>query len=456
GTFDIINPLIAKNKLPNLASFKNKVVLESTIPPGTGVAWASFSTGNLPGKTNIYDFTIVDDNSWKVKIVNRSLLKSKPLWKYLDEAGIKSIFMNIPITYPPEKINGIMISGIDAPSTFSNYVHPIELKEKLKEFGYEIEASGIKEKEDLPDQALNIIDKRIMTANYLLKKEFDFFIMLFRETDVVQHFAWGTDKVEKAYVKIDNFVGEVKKLSKKNKWDLIIMSDHGHERVTKAFNINAWLEKEDYLKTFVKKASFFSFIGINRERIFKILDKLKLSFLVKIVPRKFGKKIPTKNVDFEEAIITGLIDLKNTKVIAKRAVKTAQIFINKESRGGIVKNIDEDKLKNEIKLRLIKFFKNSNIEAEVKTKEELYGKKTRYAPDITIYMKERSYDIQTRFNSEKKIWDEPKELATHEINGIILTDMNLNLKSPRIIDLTPTILSYFGIKDGKFDGKSLL
>src|SRR3989344_1141102 len=166
GTFDIINPLIAKNKLPNLSSFKNKAILKSTIPPGTGVAWASFSTGNFPGKTNIYDFTIVDDNSWKIKIVNRSLLNSKPLWKYLDESGIKGFFINIPITYPPEKINGVMISGIDAPSTFSNYVHPTELKEKLKEFGYEIEVSGIKE-------------KKKKNTNFLKKKSFFFFYNAF-------------------------------------------------------------------------------------------------------------------------------------------------------------------------------------------------------------------------------------------------------------------------------------
>src|SRR3989344_507270 len=456
GTFDIINPLIAKNKLPNLSSFKNKAILKSTIPPGTGVAWASFSTGNFPGKTNIYDFTIVDDNSWKIKIVNRSLLNSKPLWKYLDESGIKGFFINIPITYPPEKINGVMISGIDAPSTFSNYVHPVELKEKLKEFGYEIEVSGIKEKKSLPDQALSIIDKRIITANYLLKKEFDFFIMLFMETDVAQHFAWGTNKVEKAYTKIDKFIGEVKNLAEKNKWDLIVMSDHGHERVTKAFNVNSLLEKEGYLKTFVKKQSFLSLIGINRERIFKVLDNLKLNFLVKIVPRKLGKKIPTENIDFEEAILTGLIDLTKTRAVGKRAVKTAQIFLNSESRGGIVKNIDEDRLKNEIKIKLHEFLKSNNIEAEVKTKEELYGGKTMYAPDITVYMKEKGYDIQTKFSSDGKIWGEPKELATHEVNGIILTDMDLNLKSPRIVDLTPTILDYFNIKKGDFDGKSLL
>ncbi|MBS3072633.1 alkaline phosphatase family protein [Candidatus Pacearchaeota archaeon] len=456
GTFDIIDPLIKIGELPNLAGFKNKAILNSTMPPGTGVAWASFATGNNPGKTNIYDFTIVQDDSWNIKIVNRKILKGKTLWNYLSEAGKKSIIVNLPITYPPEEINGIMISGIDTPSTLSNYTFPSSIKNKLKEFDYEIEVSGIKEKGEMSEQAIKIIDKRIKTAEYLLKEDFDFFIILFRETDVVQHFAWGTEKVTEAYKKIDNFIGELKKMSKKNNFEIIIMSDHGHEKVNHAFNVNSWLQKEGFLKTINKKTNIMESVGINREKIFNVLDKLKLNFLVKIVPRKLGKKIPTKNIDFEEAIITGIVDLKNTKAIAKRAVKTAQIFINKESRGGIVKNAEEAGLISEIVNKLKMFFEYNNIKAIIKTKKELYGEKANLAPDITVYMEEKEYDIQTRFVHKDKIWDETKEQATHNTEGIILSDIDLNLENARIIDMAPTILKYFGIKTGKFDGKSLL
>ncbi len=454
GTFDIINPLINEGKLPNLKNFKNKAILTSTIPPGTGVAWASFSTGNNPGKTNIFDFTIVDDDSWKIKFVNRKTLGSKPLWEYLSENKVRSCFVNIPISYPPDKINGVMISGIDTPSILSNYTYPKNLKSKLKEFNYRIEVSGLKEKSELPGQAIDILNSRIKTARYLLKKDFDFFIVLFRASDVVQHFAWGKKEVEIVYKKIDDFIMEVKRKNKNA--DLIIMSDHGHERVTKAFNVNSWLELNDYLKTNAKKSGILLNLGITREKIFRILERLNLQFLVKVVPRKLGKKIPTQKIDFEEAIITNLVDFKKTRAIAKRAVKSSQIFLNKESRGGIVKKEQEEMLKMEIITKLKSFLSKNKIRADIYTKEELYEKTAKYAPDITLYMKEKGYDTSSYIYKSKNVWDEAREMATHAVDGIILTDMKLNLKNPKIIDLAPTILNYFSIRNVKMDGQSLL
>ena len=454
GTFNVINPLIEKGLLPNLKNFKNKQILTSTIPPGTAVSWASFATGNSPGKTNVYDFTIVKDDSWKINFVNRKLAKGKKLWDYLNNAGLRAYFINIPLTYPPEEINGVMISGIDAPSKLSNYVHPKELKEELNKIGYEIEVSGLKDKNEVSDEAIEVLDKRIITARRLLKQEFDFFIVLFRGSDVAQHYAWGKEQVEIIYKKIDVFIGETKEYCKKNNADLIIMSDHGEEKVEKAFNINSWLEKEGYLKTKIKKKGILSVLGINRERIFKVLEKLNLQFLVKIIPRSIGKKIPTKDVNFEEAILTGIIDMNKTKAIGKRAVKTAQIFLNKNSRGGFVDN--EEELKKEIISKLKNYFKKENLEVNIKTKQELYGKESENAPDMSIYFKEKGYDFLACFSKDKKLWDNPKEQATHNTEGIIFTDMDLNLENPRVIDLMPTILKYFDIKEERFDGESLL
>jgi len=458
GNAELIKEFSEKGIIKNLRKFKRASILKSTMPPGTAVSWASFSTGNQPGKTQIYDFTVVDENSWKINFVNRKSLKGKPLWQYLSEAGLKSCFINLPISYPPDKINGVLISGIDAPSKLSNYVYPPELKTELDKAGYEIEVSSLQEKDKMVQQAVKILDNRVDVANTLLKKNFDFFVVLFRESDVVQHYAWGKKEVEEVYKKIDDFIGRTKEYAKKIGAEIIIMSDHGSEKVDKAFNVNVWLENEGYLKINKKGKSILSAIGISKENIFKILDKLKAGFLIKMIPRTLGKRFPTKEVDFEEAIITGLIDLKNTRAIAKRAVKTAQIFLNKKKRGGIVDEREEDSLIDEIKNKLMNFFNKQNIKAEIKTKTELYGKNAINAPDITLYLKERGYDVLTLFSEEKKLWDKTKENATHITEGILFCDLNLKLDNARIIDLTPTILDYFGLKKNaiNLDGKSLL
>ena len=84
GTFDIINPLFKKNKLSNLKKIKNSGLLKSTMPPGTSVAWSSFATGNGPGKTNIYDFTIVNDDSWKIALLFTQVLSYRSVSESTD------------------------------------------------------------------------------------------------------------------------------------------------------------------------------------------------------------------------------------------------------------------------------------------------------------------------------------------------------------------------------------
>lgn len=453
GNFEVINPFFEEGILPNIKRLKHQGNLTSVIPPATAVAWASFATGNYPGKTEIYDFTIMDDSSWKVHFINRLRLKGKPLWEYLDKAGIKSCFINMPVTYPPDKINGVIISGIETPSTMSNYVHPPELKEDLKKIGYEIEVSGLKNKrEEIVEEALHIFDKRIETAKFLLKKDFDFFFILFRASDITQHFAWGKEPVKQVYQKIDAFLGEIKK-----DYEPIIMSDHGFEKIDKAFNANAWLEREGYIKTKIKK-NFLSYTGINQQRVFWILEKLKLKSLIRFVPRNLAKKVPTDKINLEEAMATGIIDMSQTKAIAKRAVKSAQIFLNSEKRGGVVKKEDEESLKLEIKNKLLDFFNKNKINAVVNTKEELYSGTAQYAPDITIYLEEKGYDTHCLFSPDKNFFPKPLENqdAEHNLHGFIFTDLPFNLEGANLVDLAPTILDYFGIKKGNFDGRSLL
>ena len=44
---------------------------------------------------------------------------------------MKSIVVNVPGTYPPEKINGAMITGLLTPSRDSNFTYPKDIKERL-------------------------------------------------------------------------------------------------------------------------------------------------------------------------------------------------------------------------------------------------------------------------------------------------------------------------------------
>ncbi|RMF69815.1 MAG: nucleotide pyrophosphatase, partial [Calditrichaeota bacterium] len=110
-----------------------------TYPALSPVAWSAFSTGVGPGRHNIFDFLSRDRHSYLPELSSskvgqplrkislgkyeiplgkpsvRFLRKSKSFWKILGEHGIFSHILRVPITFPPEKFNGAMLSAMCAP-----------------------------------------------------------------------------------------------------------------------------------------------------------------------------------------------------------------------------------------------------------------------------------------------------------------------------------------------------
>ena len=133
---------LAEGKLPNLARLREQGCyrpLATTIPSISPVAWSSFQTGVNPGKHNIFDFLTRDKQSYQPKLSSvdirgprrklsigkyqfalgradiRLLRKSKPFWKILGEHGVFSNIIRVPITFPPEKFHGVLLSGMCVP-----------------------------------------------------------------------------------------------------------------------------------------------------------------------------------------------------------------------------------------------------------------------------------------------------------------------------------------------------
>ena len=138
----IVDRLISEGKLPNLKRIKESGTysrLKTTCPAISPVAWSSFATGSNPGRHNIFDFLsrdkktyLPDLSSARIGKVRRSvtlgkyviplgkpeirlLRKSKSFWSILGEHGIFSSVLRVPITFPPEKFYGVMLSAMCVP-----------------------------------------------------------------------------------------------------------------------------------------------------------------------------------------------------------------------------------------------------------------------------------------------------------------------------------------------------
>ncbi len=145
--FDGMDPELAERfmnegRLPNLVKLREKGTfskLRTTFPPISPVAWSTFMTGVNPGKHNIFDFLARNTSNYlpflssaeirgpkrhirigkysipfgKTEI--KALRKGTPFWHWLGEAGIFSSVIRVPVTFPPEKFEGVLLSGMCVP-----------------------------------------------------------------------------------------------------------------------------------------------------------------------------------------------------------------------------------------------------------------------------------------------------------------------------------------------------
>ncbi|MCR4409075.1 MAG: alkaline phosphatase family protein [Candidatus Saccharicenans sp.] len=167
--FDGMDPVLAEKfmaegKLPNLSRLKKEGTyrpLQTTTPAISPVAWSSFMTGCEPSKHNIFDFLsrnpknyLPDLSSARIGPPRRFiplgryriplgrpeiklLRRSQPFWKILGQQGIFSTVLRVPITFPPEKFAGHLLSGMCLPDlkgsqgTFLFYTsNPARLEKK--------------------------------------------------------------------------------------------------------------------------------------------------------------------------------------------------------------------------------------------------------------------------------------------------------------------------------------
>ena len=129
----IVERLLQRNELPNLARIREAGAyarLQTTYPAQTPVAWSSFATGTNPGGHGIFDFICRDPATYLPDLALSRFEKPKnmfslprvvnkrrgvPVWQRLSEAGVPSVVLRCPCTFPAESLQGRMLSGIGVP-----------------------------------------------------------------------------------------------------------------------------------------------------------------------------------------------------------------------------------------------------------------------------------------------------------------------------------------------------
>ncbi|MBI9076337.1 MAG: alkaline phosphatase family protein [Desulfatibacillum sp.] len=148
--------LMQAGRLPHFARLRDRggfSRLSTTNPPQSPVAWASFINGAGPGSHGLFDFIHRDptlqcqpfysgarttdgepepksrNSFWnspffKRQPQTRSNRQGVPFWDYLDQAGIPSVFYDLPANYPPTPSsagNHQCLSGMGVPDLMGTH-----------------------------------------------------------------------------------------------------------------------------------------------------------------------------------------------------------------------------------------------------------------------------------------------------------------------------------------------
>ncbi len=161
------------------------------------------------------------------------------------------------MTYPPEPVNGIMLSGYMAPDMRANVTYPISFKEELLQAvpDYQIDLDPAVSGGQIGDplaETLKMTRARIEMFRLLLEKPWDFCFLACSGADRIQHLRWDEilafhPQAVEYYQLLDTALGMM--LAKLHADDLLmIVSDHGFRGVRRKFYLQEYLYKRGLLR----------------------------------------------------------------------------------------------------------------------------------------------------------------------------------------------------------------
>jgi predicted AlkP superfamily phosphohydrolase/phosphomutase len=509
ATFDLIKPWAESGKLPTFKRLLDGGVhgnLKSTFPPITAAAWTSFMTGMNPGKHGLYDFIEPQSGSYQVRYTNAKSRLAKTIWQLLSEAGMSVGVINVPMTYPPEPVNGFVISGLDAPEGSKAITYPSDLYQELAgrfgKVGQAVRYLGYLATDQRRDAVLRSLEE--MDEHYLRMTEYllgnhpvDVAMVVFTSTDTVQHFYWHYMDPEHPHhdpAKVGNFGGAI--LAVYQRMDrfirsltagltedttVVLMSDHGFRSTSgRIVHLNQYLAQLGLLK-FQEANMKWCHPTAVLDFLIKKGDALLRRRLSSYQKGKVAQLFPQLRKKWEShAAGLSNIDWKNTKAYCYEVITCPSgIWINLKGarpQGTVEPGADYERLLQFLTEKLYDLkdpVSGKQLIKQVYRKEEIYrGPYLGQAPDLTVawwagitFVGKPSFSDNGGGKTIEYIGSRPlaggEWTGIHASDGVLLLTgkalkSNEILQGAEIIDLAPTLLYLLGIPPvEEMDGRIL-
>ncbi len=482
-TFRILHPLMQRGELPNfqkLAQEGCEGILESKYPPLTPPAWISLSTGLKPACHGVYDFWEYEEqpeqgSARKANVLTRRK-GGKAIWNILSEYGKQVLVVNVPMTYPPEAVNGIMVSGYMTPGSEVDFTYPQDFKAELFRavpdylidlenqdvFGGKKNEHGAK----LIDTVLRMTERRIELLKYLLKeKPWDFCYVAFVGPDRLQHSLWDEitslePRAIEYYKLLDQALGLL--LEQLGPDDtLFVVSDHGFHGASRLFDINEYLYSK---KLLVLNSNDQRSQALRTARMKLLLRQTGLLALARKLKRVLKKSgvMKGKGLSVYKPLLND-IDWERTMAYVPShsgfPSGFANIFLHPDMSAQRIQALCED-LKRQVDPKTAK----SLVDAIYTT--EAFGEGP-YAPAEPHLLVLPNEGITFRMNlGNQWFWDDAtnardanKRFGVHHKDGVLYAygggiKQGFNAPNTEVYDLVPTVLRSMGLPlPHAFDGR---
>ena len=405
--------------MPDTASIR----MRSVVPTVSSVAWSSFLSGCNPGGHSIFGFIDRHPGTGKLILPNAKHREGPAIYRTLGDQGIPILMMNVPVTYPPEPVNGILIGcflGIDV----HKIAWPQSVSEQLAEQGYVIDADASSASDDpgsFIEQLTGIVRKRCaIFRNLMQTHDWRYAHLHIMETDRLFHFCWHSvvdtrsvlhPLVTRFFDDLDTEIASVMAAADETD-EIIMISDHGFCAAEYEWDMNTWLADNGWLKWDGGKAK-----GIDR------LSRDSRAF--SLLPGRIYGYRPAGETDNPGAPGPPLDDAEANEIIAglksvRHPAKDEPVFEN------------------------------------VTTGKSVFsGEFSSRAPDI-LAVPSNGIELKSRLEPGPLHGRSRLEgMHTRENAMLWLRHGQIVKELPEITDLYPSILRYFGVKAADTENRSL-
>ena len=487
GCWDYLDPLLAAGGMPNVARLIARGVhgvLESTMPPITPVAFSSFITGINPGKHGVFDWTVrrAGGGTQPASALARH---GVPFWHYLNQAGVRVGVFNIPVTYPPQPIEGFLVPGITVPKDARNVTYPAEVLDWIeRQYGpYQVDVPRSLLDEGVESYTLAWLKYEEMqtAAAMALMDEYDVDLLAFNyaSLDRVNHFSPRQEHLEAVLTNVDAQIGRF--VERHPDANFILMSDHGSRRIKRAFLLGKWLAQHGYAVYGEKSldvpiceinfalARYFRARGMGGigERVVRYLLRGLLTVTPPLLRRTVWRAMYRTVPEALDYRFTERLDWAHTRVFATS--NSGPLFINLEGQGsgGAVRIGGYEALRDVLIRDLLTIrdpVTGGQVFSHVYRREELYdGPAVAQAPDIIADHYDSACDLIVDndpgsfcfVNRLNRFGDHVRD-GIFVLSGPDFAQIDGQAFRASIMDLPATLLHLYGVPIPEdFDGRVL-